>query len=168
MWKKKGQRKNAARHVGDIYRSQQLIEFIDYMIMGLEIGNNLNISFQYAAENISCRHMREEAHSVLSYNHLGMSFSDALVFASTQRNMSVPFQELVDAISLSTRYGSPLLEGLIQLNSQLRSRVILRLEELASEAPVKMIFPLVFFVFPVIFILLGAGALRNLADSLRF
>lgn len=152
----------------NIYFSQRLIEFIDDMIMGLEIGNNLNIAFQYALENVNCSHMRREAQLIVSYNKLGMSFSESMVFASTQNNMSAPFQELLDAILLSTRYGSPLLESLIQLNSRLRSRVILRLEELASEAPVKMIFPLVFFIFPVIFVLLGAGALRNLAASLHF
>jgi tight adherence protein C len=61
---------------------------------------------------------------------------------------------LVSALVQADRMGTPLGKVLRILATQLRVERTQRAEKLANEAPVKMLFPLVCFIFPTVFLML--------------
>jgi tight adherence protein C len=63
------------------------------------------------------------------------------------------------------RFGTPIAHALGQFADSLRLRRTQDAEELAAKAGVKMLFPLVFFIFPSIFVVLLGPAILNIQKS---
>ncbi len=112
--------------------------------------------------------MLSDCKKVLALCNMGYSFRESLQQISAIPVTNMIFKEISINLSLSLKLGSPLVTILSHLGNHFRLSACTRLEEIASEAPIKMIFPLVLFIFPVIFILLGAPALENLIVSFQF
>ena len=100
--------------------------------------------------------------------HIGLSFGEAVNHTLADDEPELVLRDILENLSLSLKLGSPLIQILNHLSFHFRLMATCRLEELANEAPVKMIFPLVIFIFPVIFILLGSGAIESLVRSFNF
>ncbi|MGE5048597.1 MAG: type II secretion system F family protein, partial [Deltaproteobacteria bacterium] len=60
----------------------------------------------------------------------------------------------VQALIQADRMGTPLGKVLRILSSQMRAERTQRAEKLANEAPVKLLFPLICFIFPTLFLML--------------
>jgi tight adherence protein C len=142
-------------------------ELIDYMILSLESGSNIQSAFFQASQNLNSCEIKENCNKIQTLCLLGMSFRQAIQRSLTENENTV-FKEILENIDISLQFGSPIMQILNYLSMHLRCTALARFEELAAQAPIKMIFPLVIFIFPVIFILLGAGALKDLMDSLNF
>jgi tight adherence protein C len=65
------------------------------------------------------------------------------------------------------RFGTPILKALTQFSEEIRLKRTQRAEEAAAKTKVKIIFPLVLFIFPAIFIVLLAPALMSIASGLK-
>lgn len=142
-------------------------EFIDYMILSLESGTNMHAAFCQATQNLSPCKMQENCRKIQVLCAIGMSFRQALQKVLGESDDPV-FKEILENIHISLQFGSPILQTLNYLSMHLRCTALAHFETMAAQAPIKMIFPLVIFIFPVIFILLGAGALKDLMESLHF
>ncbi|APJ04080.1 type II secretion system F family protein [Silvanigrella aquatica] len=142
-------------------------DFIDTILLHLEAGSNIFHSFKNATENSLNEDLKRNAKETLILYSMGCSFSDSLKNSINEK--SDPFyNEMVECIHLSLLLGTTLKENLVQLSASLRIRAQLSIEESMSQAPVKMIFPLVFFIFPVIFILLVSGFIQDFISTMRF
>ena len=73
---------------------------------------------------------------------------------SALRIDSPEYSALVQTISQAEANGASLTESLRIQGEQRRNERFLRAEKAALEAPVKLIFPLVVFIFPVSFLIL--------------
>jgi tight adherence protein C len=78
-----------------------------------------------------------------------------------QDDLNTVVQALVQADELGVSIGSMLR---IQAE-QMRTRRFQRAEKLANEAPVKMLFPLVAFIFPAVFLVLLGPVLVQILKS---
>ena len=65
-----------------------------------------------------------------------------------------PLTSFVQALVQADRMGTPLGKVLRVLSTQMRIERTQRAEKLANEAPVKLVLPLVFFIFPTLFLVL--------------
>jgi tight adherence protein C len=63
------------------------------------------------------------------------------------------------------RMGSPIGEALKILSDEIRTRRFLRGEALALQAPIKLLFPLLFFILPVVLIIVGAPVILQFLKS---
>jgi tight adherence protein C len=61
--------------------------------------------------------------------------------------------------------GSPIGEALNILSDEIRTRRFLRGEELALQAPIKLLFPLLFFILPVVLIIVGGPVILQFLGS---
>ncbi len=142
-------------------------DFIDILLLHLEAGSNIYHSFGQAALCSLDDNIKKYTHETLSKYSMGSSFIESLQYSIGHKNNQI-YDEIIESIVLSLQLGTSLKANLSQLSVNMRIRANLNLEEVISQAPVKMIFPLVFFIFPVIFILLGSGSIQDLIRSLRF
>ncbi len=134
----------------------------------MEAGGNIEQSFQQATKNLENGALKDESQKILTLCQIGFSFGESINYILTNRECSSALKEILENLSLSLKLGSPIIQILNHLGHHFRFIAISRLEELANEAPVKMIFPLVFLIFPIIFILLGSHAIENLIRSFNF
>lgn len=67
-------------------------------------------------------------------------------------------------LAQTLQYGTPLGQALRAVASELRRERMLRLEERAVRLPALMVFPLVFFILPSMFIVLGGIPMLGLLD----
>ena len=69
-------------------------------------------------------------------------------------------------LAQTLQYGTPLGQALRSVAAELRRERMIRLEERAVRLPALMVFPLVFFILPSLFIVMGAIPLLGLLDIL--
>ena len=142
----------------------ELAAFLDACVLCLDAGLSLPAAFEEAASRLHSSEIHDSARRVMRHSKLGATFSQALLNSKTLISGD-PFHEVIDAMLVSLRLGSDLGASLDGLAEQYRAKAKSQVEEMAAQAPVKMLFPLVFFVLPVIFILLGSGTIEQLMSS---
>jgi tight adherence protein C len=140
------------RHVARIQRHLPI--YLDFLTLAVEAGLNVNGALQKAVEKGPDGPLRRELEHVLRDLKSGLSRTDALRrFDERQRIKEV--SSLVGVIVQAERMGSGLAKTLRFQSEQRRAERFQRAEKQAMEAPVKLVFPLLIFIFPVTFIVLG-------------
>jgi tight adherence protein C len=133
---------------------QKSLPFVlDLITLCVEAGLNLQGAFNQAVEKGPQGILREEIQRVLRDVRNGKARAEAL------RGMSERLQEasvtnFITAMVQAERVGMSLGPALRAQADQRRSERFLRAEKLAMEAPVKLLFPLIAFIFPCTFIVL--------------
>ncbi len=75
------------------------------------------------------------------------------------------FNALVNMLIQTDRFGTPILRALSRFAEEIRAKRRQRAEEEAAKAKIKILFPLVLFIFPCIFIVLLGPAILNVMRS---
>ena len=123
----------------------------------VEAGIALNGALASAVEATSGP-LGEELKMALSDIRLGRSRSEALAAMSTRANQ-VDLSTTVTAMIQSEKLGGNIAAVLEELAVEARERRMMRAEEIAAQLPVKMVFPMVFFMLPALFVtIFGAVA----------
>lgn len=142
------------------------IDFIDLLVLNLEAGQNLFQAFQNACHCITNKDLKKVTNEILFRYLLGTPFLTCLKEVKN-KSLTPYFLETVETIQISLELGTPIQKALLDLNRTLQSHAVLTMEAFAAKAAVKMVFPLVLFIFPVIFVLLGSGSIQDLIISLH-
>lgn len=128
--------------------------YLDFITMAVEAGLNLNGALLQAVEKGPDGALKLELHRVLRDIKAGMNRSDALR-AFAERLQLREITTLVSALLQAEKTGASVGKSLRIQAEQRRVERFQRAEKQALEAPVKLIFPLVAFIFPTTFIILG-------------
>ncbi len=148
------------------FRNYQIaINFIEYLLICLEAGEHIQSAFFLSIQQVDKSLFQKECLKVLKKYELGDSFNEALSNCA-KKTESKLCQEIFDTIQTGLQLGTQLTKIIKEMSIQLRLQSKTYLEKLAHEAPIKMIFPLVIFIFPVLFTLLGTKTLLNFVQSL--
>jgi tight adherence protein C len=128
--------------------------YLDFLTLAVEAGLSINGAIQKAVEKGPPGPLSWELEHVLRDLKSGLNRTEALRrFDDRLRIKEVT--NLVGAVVQAERMGSGLAKSLRFQSEQRRSERFQRAEKQAMEAPVKLIFPLLVFIFPVTFIVLG-------------
>ncbi len=126
---------------------------LDVVTLSVEAGLNLGAALAHAAEHGPPGPLRDEWHRVLRDVHAGQARHEALRAMSIR--LALPaVSNVVAALIAAERQGASLAPILRAQAEQRRTERFLRAERLAMEAPVKMLLPLVLFIFPGTFAIL--------------
>ncbi len=128
--------------------------FLDLITLCVEAGLNLSSALQQASAKGPSGPMRDEFGRVLRDVRAGKSRADALRALSDRLNESAVTQ-LVSAIIQAENMGMSLGPVLRAQGEQRRNERFARAEKAAMEAPVRMLLPLIAFIFPCTFLVLG-------------
>ncbi len=74
-------------------------------------------------------------------------------------------RSVVTTLSQTMRYGTPLAQALRVVAGELRNDTLVRLEERANQLPAMMTIPMMIFIMPTIFMVVGGPAALSLMDN---
>ena len=135
-----------------------LPDVLDLLVVSVEAG----LALEGALQRVSSRGadpLTQEVQRTLNEIALGRRRYDALVSLGTRCGVQ-PLQTLVNAMNQAERSGMQLGPVLRSQSEQIRIRRRQAAEEKAMKAPLKMLVPLVLFIFPSMFlIILGPAAI---------
>jgi tight adherence protein C len=77
------------------------------------------------------------------------------------------FAAFVSMLTQTDRFGTPILKALSRFSEEIRLKRSQHAEEAAAKTKIKIIFPLVLFIFPCIFIVLLAPAILSIAAGFK-
>ena len=75
-------------------------------------------------------------------------------------------KRLVSTLTQTMQYGTPLSDALRSLSNEMRQMSLTRFEERAARLPVLLTLPMILFILPCIFIVVGGPAGITVAKSL--
>ena len=143
---------------------KQLPDMIDLLVVTIEAGLGILASMRVASESMSDP-LGQELRLTLKEQRMGLSVSQAI--ESLGRRADAPNMRIfVRALTQGERLGVSIGTTMRTLSVEMRKRRRAMAEERAHKMPVKMLFPLIFFIFPALFIVILTPMIINIIDAL--
>lgn len=145
---------------------------LDLLVICVEIGLGLDQSIMKVAQEMHVVHpeLSDELNLVNLEMRVGKTRADALRDLA-QRTGSEEIKTLVAMLIQTERFGTSIAQSLRVHSDELRTRRRQRAEELSAKTSVKMVGPLVFFIFPALMVVILGPAvitlIRQLSPALR-
>lgn len=133
--------------------SQRLPGLVDLLTLTIEGGLDLIAALERIMEKMKSGPLHEELLTICQEIRLGTPRKEALEHWVFRTNIS-DVQSLTSMIIQSEELGTSLATVLRSYSEDMRSRRISRAEEIAGKAPVKLLFPMVVFFFPIVFVII--------------
>ncbi len=138
-----------------------LPDVIDLLIVCMEAGMSLQAALAMVAEEIQdvSRHFFTELQITVGEMRAGLTRESALRNLGTRTGVA-SIQSLVSLMNQSEKMGTSIAKSLRSHADFTRVQRTLRVEEAAAKLPVKIMFPLICFIFPAMFIvIIGPGVI---------
>jgi tight adherence protein C len=142
----------------------ELPDTLDLLTVSVEAGLGFDGALIKLSEKMKGA-LIDEFTRMLNEMRVGVPRRDALIALGKRCNLPDVYSftmSLIQADQLGVSIGNVLRIKSATIREQRRQQA----EELAMKAPVKMLFPLVFFIFPTIFIVLLGPAILKIVDTL--
>jgi len=140
---------------------------IDLLVICVDAGLGLDQALLRIGQEIAVSHpeLHEEFMQINLEQRAGKPRLDA--WQSLADRTKLPeFASLVTMLAQTDRFGTPIVRALSRFAEEIRTRRRQRAEEAAAKTKVKILFPLVLFIFPCIFIVLIGPAILQLMRTL--
>jgi tight adherence protein C len=153
------------------HRQRELFEVIpdalDLMRVCVESGLSLDASIARVGREMAfeSRALSDELHLVSLELRAGASRAEALRHLALRVGLE-DVDALVSILVQADRFGTSVTEALRVHSEQLRTKRRLVAEERAAKLPVKLLFPLVFCIFPALLTVLLGPAVLSIARAL--
>jgi len=143
---------------------RELPELIDLLVVTVEAGIGFNGSLRLAAGELD-RPLAQELRLTMQEQTMGLATIEAL--ENLAYRVDTPgVRGFVRGISQGETLGVSISQILRNLAEEMRKKRKAQAEEMAQKAPVKMLFPLIFLIFPAMFVILLLPALLEISKSL--
>jgi tight adherence protein C len=136
-----------------------LPDFLDMISSTVQAGLSLNAAVAYAVDAAPGA-LGDEMKEVLAEIRLGRARIDALKAAADRLNQQ-EFTTMVAAVTQAERLGANIGKILSDLADDTRTHRIILVEEHAAKLPVKMVFPMAFFLLPALFVIIFGSLILN-------
>lgn len=142
---------------------KQLPEVLDLLSVSVQAGLSFDAALRRIVERMEGPLIEEAAH-VLDDVHMGMPRRYALRMMAERCEVQ-DVSLFVTAVIQSERLGTSIGRTLNSQAANMRERRRQRVKAEAMKAPVKMIFPLVLFIFPAIFVIVLMPSLLSMMKN---
>ncbi|NLC12066.1 MAG: type II secretion system F family protein [Firmicutes bacterium] len=153
----------AAKRQKDIQKA--LPDVLDLLLVSVEAGLGFDMALKRVTEQATGE-LSKEITRALEEIRMGKSREEALrgiVRRTGVEDLSTFITSIIQAEQLGTNIASTLRVQAATMRQKRRQRI----EQQAMKAPVKMLFPLVFFIFPAIFVVLLGPAVIQIMRVFR-
>jgi tight adherence protein C len=144
--------------------TEALPDALDLLVICVEAGMGLDSAIQRVGEEIRRRGgaLSDELRLLHQEVRMGESRQAALRNLARRTDLEA-INSLVSLLIQTERFGTSLARALRVYADSFRTQRYQRAEEMAAKLPVKLMFPLILFIFPALFIaILGPAVLRVL------
>jgi tight adherence protein C len=144
-----------------------LPDTLDLLVICVEAGLGLDQALNRVGSELAIRHqaMSEEIAQINAEQRAGKPRIEAWR-SMAQRTKLEETEAFVAMLWQSERFGTPIVRALATFAESLRTARRQQAEEMAAKATVKLLFPLVIFIFPSMFIVLIGPAALNIMHNL--
>jgi tight adherence protein C len=140
-------------------------ELIDLLVVTVEAGLGLNASLQLASDRLTGP-LGDELRIALQEQRMGLGLFQSLEHM-LDRCPTAAVRSFVRAMVQGERLGVSVGQILRSLALEMRKRRRAAAEERAQKAPIKILFPLVFMIFPAMFVVILGPAVVSVFHGLR-
>lgn len=145
-----------------------LPDALDLMVICAEAG----LSFEPAINRVAAE--IRQAHPAIS-DEFGKTASELRVVADSRvalanlasRTGLDSIKRMTSMLAQTMRYGTPLGDALRVLSAEMRHEMLMRFETRAARLPVLMTIPMILFILPCIFLIVGGPAVIQVMNSMR-
>lgn len=145
-----------------------LPDFVDLLVVALESGMGMDQAMMRVAKEMARSNplLAEEFYIAGLEVRAGVARSTAMRHLAQRVNIE-DLDALVTMFNQSERFGTRLGEALRTQSEVIRVKRGQRAEEIAAKIPIKMLFPLILFIFPSVMIVLIGPAGMQIAAAFR-
>jgi tight adherence protein C len=143
----------------------QLPDLIDLLVVTVEAGLSFAASLRLAAERVHGP-LGQELRLTLQEQNLGLATNEALTNLLTR--VDTPgLRSFIRSVLQGETLGVSIGHILRNVANDMRKRRRANAEERAHKAPVKMLFPLILFIFPAMFVVILVPAVFSFLDAFK-
>lgn len=139
---------------------QGLPDGLDLLVICAEAGLALQPAMQRVADEVASVYPTVSAEFRLTLHELRVLTDRREALHRMGRRTSVAaLQRLSQALVQSIQYGTPMSQALRMLAAELRQDQLVRFEARAGRLPVLLTIPMIFFILPTLFLMVGGPAI---------
>ena len=142
---------------------REMPDLMDLLVVTVESGMSFNASLKIATQRLEGP-LGDELRLTLQEQSLGLSIEEALRNMLARCN-TIGIRSFVRAVLQGETLGVSIGQIMRNLAIEIRAQRKAAAEERAQKAPVKMLFPLIFLIFPAMFVVLLAPAAMEFAKA---
>ena len=143
---------------------KELPDVIDLLTLCVNAGLDFSVAVKWVVEKSRQSPIIDELGLLLFETKMGKSRRQAL--KDMARRIDLPeVNSFSRALIQAERLGTPVESALVILSEEVRDFRFRRGERIALTAPVKMLFPLIFFIMPVVAIIVGGPILLQFLEG---
>ena len=143
-------------------------DVLDLLVICVEAGLGLDQATARTARELNRAHpaISDELEVVVLEQRAGRPRADAWRHMAERTDIDV-VRNLVSLLVQSEQFGTSIAKSLRTHSDTLRTQRIQEVEELAAKTTIKLIFPLVLFIFPCLFLVTLGPAVILMAESFK-
>lgn len=145
-----------------------LPDTLDMLVISVEAGLGLDAAFQRVGDDMKAVHevLAEELQLVTFEAQMGVPRSEALMGFALRTGLD-EVRSLVAIINQADRFGTSIARALRNQSDALRVKRRQAAEERAQKTAVKLMAPLILFIFPAILVVLAGPAALKMIEALK-
>lgn len=145
-----------------------LPDVLDLLVICVEAGLGLDQATARTAKELVFTHpvLSDELELVVLEQRAGRARSEAWRHMAERTDVDV-IKNLVSMLVQSEQFGTSIAKTLRTHSDTLRTQRIQQIEEMAAKTTVKLIFPLVFFIFPCLFLVTLGPAMILMSEEFK-
>ena len=146
---------------------ESLPDALDLLVVCVEAGMGLDSAINRVAEETKLTHpvLSDELKLMNLELRAGKSRQDALRNLALRTNIEA-MNSLVTVLVQTDKFGTSVAKALRVYSDSYRTKRFQKAEELAAKMPVKLIFPLVLFIFPSLFVIIVGPAAISIYENI--
>jgi tight adherence protein C len=147
---------------------KSLPDALDLLVICVEAGLGLDQAMLRVGQELIVSHP-DIHHEFLQVNLEQLAGKPRLEAwkSASERTQIAEFSLFVAMLTQDDKFGTPIVRALSRFGDEIRLKRRQRAEEMAAKTKIKILFPLVLFIFPCIFIVLLAPAVLNIAKNMQ-
>ena len=136
---------------------------VELLVLSMKAGLNYSTSLSQAVVSLPHGPVKEEFNKLLREVRAGKPRRDALLDLGKRMNIHL-VDNFVASLNQAEETGGEIVDVLMAQADQKRSERFSYAEEMANKAPIKMLIPMMIFLFPIIFMLLTFVMIVKLSE----
>ncbi len=154
------------RHLEQVERG--VPDALDMLVICADAGLALEAGIARVAQEIQMLNpdLAQELNQTSRELQIGADMRSVMASLGQRTGLEV-LKRLATTLTQSLQFGTPLTQALRSLSAELRAEALIRFEDRAGKLPTLMTLPMIVFILPCVFLIVGGPAVINVMAALH-